>query len=274
MRGVPTCIAALVLALAAPPGCRNVGPSSGADGDADTDVDTDADTDADSDADGDTDVDTDVDTDADGDTDVDIDADSDTDSDPIDPDGPGVLCGPEAPDLFDNSLSPYAGGEESVDLEVAAFTFFGCSHCAEFAELWRQLWVDRPDIRSRVRMYFHHFPFDYTASWDIHAASVAAGNQGMEQFWQLHDFVFGELLDSGELVGIDELRGYCEETLGLDMDEFDADFSDPYTMELLTWDKEQAQAVGVTGTPSVFICGEKISWGEIEAVVDGYLYEE
>jgi protein-disulfide isomerase len=55
------------------------------------------------------------------------------------------------------------------------------------------------------------------------------------------------------------------------MTQFDADIADPYTYSYLSWDKAQGQAAGVTGTPSVFVCGEKISWGDLESVIDGYL---
>jgi protein-disulfide isomerase len=185
--------------------------------------------------------------------------------------GPGAVCPEGAEDLFNNAYSPYQGGEESVLLDVVDFSFFKCPHCANFAQTWEQIWADNPEFRAHVRVYFHHFPFDYQSAWDVHAATVAAGNQGMENFWALHDFLFDGIINEGVTYSLDEIRAYCEGTLLLEMTQFEEDLADPYTYGFLEWDKEQAQAVGVTGTPSVFICGEKIDWGDLESIVAGYL---
>jgi len=184
--------------------------------------------------------------------------------------GPGSLCPEGTPDYFNNVYSPYVGGEETVELEVVAFSYFKCPHCADFAELFRGVWEDRPDFQDRVRFYFHHFPFNYETAWRIHACTVAAGNQGLDNFWAMHDYLFDGILE-GDQKSEEDLVAYADEVLNLNMTKFDADREDPATMSYLQWDKSQAQAVGVTGTPSVFICGEKISWSSIEERVDEYL---
>lgn len=184
--------------------------------------------------------------------------------------GPGALCPEDSPDYFNNAYSPYIGGEESVDLTVVDFSYFRCPHCADFSELFREVWADRPDFMKRVRFYFHHFPFNYEVAWNIHACTVAAGNQGMENFWAMHDYIYDSMLD-GEQRGVEELTAFADDVLNLDMVKFNFDREDPATMSFLQWDKSQAQAVGVTGTPSVFICGSKIGWSSIEDYVDSYL---
>jgi protein-disulfide isomerase len=189
--------------------------------------------------------------------------------------GPGDLCGPDAPDLFNNSYSPYLGGEESVDLEVVDFSYAYCPFCAEFAVMWKEFWEDRPDIRARVRLYYHHFPLQSGGQlgWDAHASLVAVANQGMEPFWQLHDYLYQKLYNEGVGMSPASIRTYADETLHLDMAQYDADVAADETMALVSWDKSQGQAAGITGTPSVFVCGEKISWGNLEEVIDSYLGE-
>ena len=189
--------------------------------------------------------------------------------------GPGDLCGPDAPDLFDNAYSPYLGGEESVDLEVVDFSFAYCEHCAELAVSWKEIWDTRPDIRARVRLYYHHYPLEYLGQvgWEAHASLVAVANQGMEPFWQLHDHLYQKLYDEGVGMSPESIRTYADEVLHLDMAQYDADFADEGTMAFVAWDKEQGQAAGVTGTPSVFVCGEKVGWANLEDVIDSYLDE-
>ncbi len=188
--------------------------------------------------------------------------------------GPGVLCPVSAPDLFNNSHSPYFGGTESVDLDVVTVAYFGCPHCAHFAETSAALWASRPEFNKRVRMFFHHYPFDNQPAWETHGATVAAWNQGQEAFWEMHDLVFEGLIGSPQkLYSQSELADYAETTLGLDRSRFDEEMGSPDTYGFLDWDRDQSIDIGVTGTPSVYICGEKIDRSQIEQIIDDYLVE-
>jgi len=186
--------------------------------------------------------------------------------------GPGELCPPGTENLFNGAYSYYLGGEESVDLTVTNFSNFRCPHCASFADLTRGIWAEREDFRKRVRLYFHHFPFSTETQWWIHACAEAAGRQGMENFWAVHDLLYdGMNADPPKQYSIDEIIAFVDDVLNLDMDQFDADRESDAMMSFLAWDKSQGQAVGVSTTPSVFVCGQKIGWSSVEEVVDGYL---
>ena len=179
--------------------------------------------------------------------------------------GPGELCAPDSPDLFNNAYSPYIGGTESVDLVVVNYGYFFCPHCETFAAQYHEAWATNDELMSRVRIYFHHYPFDNDASWEMHAAAVAAYNQGMDAFWGLHDYICDDHED------IEDVLSYADEVLGLDMDQVAADMADPDTKTFLEWDKSQAQAQGATGAPSVYICGEKVNWGSAVEEALSYL---
>jgi protein-disulfide isomerase len=197
---------------------------------------------------------------------------SDFDAAPDDA-GPGELCPPGTENPFNNAYSYYYGGDETVDLAIVDFSYFRCPHCADFAEMSRGIWAARSDFRERVRFYFHHYPFDNQTSWQLHACAEAAGRQGMENFWAVHDFIYdGANADPQKIYSVDEVVAFVDDALNLDMDQFDADRESDAMMSFLAWDKSQGQAVGVTGTPSVFVCGEKIGWSSLEDVVAGYLY--
>jgi protein-disulfide isomerase len=192
----------------------------------------------------------------------------------VDDAGPGELCPPSAPDLFNNAYSPYMGGDESVDLEVVNFSYFRCPHCADFGHFSRKLWDDHPEFRNRVRLYFHHYPFTGETAWKVHASTVAAHNQGLEHFWAMHDYISdGALADDKVLYSPADLRAYADEVLGLDMAQFDADMEDGSEVySFLEWDKAQGQAAGVSGTPKVFICGELLSnWNNLGEEIEDYL---
>ena len=188
--------------------------------------------------------------------------------------GPGVYCPEGTPDLFNNAYSPYYGGEERVRLEVVNISYFRCPHCAHFAELAEQIWNDRDDFMAHVRFYYHHYPFNNQSAWDLHALTAAAGQQGMENFWAVHDYIYDGINDNDPSVyhSIEEILVFCDDVLNLDMERLDEDRADEQTYAFLEWDKGQALAQGVGGTPTVFVCGEKRSYSNIEAVVDGFLY--
>jgi protein-disulfide isomerase len=168
--------------------------------------------------------------------------------------------------VFNNNFSPSFGGEESVDVEVAHFSNFYCSHCADFASYTAGLWQDTPDFTNNVRIYFHH-----TSYYFRHRAAVAAFNQGEEYFWKLHDYIFGGLL-VGAVLPDDEIFEFVRDNLQLDMEQFEEDLNSDRTYAFLKWDYEQALNAGVTGTPTAFVCGKKInSWTTLEDDIENAL---
>ena len=187
--------------------------------------------------------------------------------------GPGELCPAGTPDLFNNAHSPYFGGEQGVELEVVGFSYFRCPHCANFGEWARDEWSTNDEYRDRVRFFFHHFPFSGETAWQVHAATVAAANQGMDNFWAMHDYLFdGMNQDDPVAYDPDELRAFAKDELGLDMSQYDADVTSEVTYGFLEWDRAQLESLGYSSTPSIFVCGEKLgSWNTLDDELDSYL---
>jgi protein-disulfide isomerase len=189
--------------------------------------------------------------------------------------GNRFLCSDGSPELFINRFNPYYGGEVSVDLEVVVFAYFRCPHCANFAELADGLWQRREDFRDRVRLYFHHFPFSGQTALMMHAATHAAHEQGMGYFWNMHDLIYqGMNAEPAVYYTPEELASHAQNVLQLDMPRFMTIMESDQTEAYLMWDKQQAKDQGVSGTPSVFICGKKIpSWRNLESSIDEYLLD-
>lgn len=184
--------------------------------------------------------------------------------------GPGALCPQGTRDLFNNSHSPYFGGEDSVELEVVSIANFTCPHCATFAEETRNLWNTRPEFKSYVRLYFHHLPWGGKEVWETHGATVAAANQSMAGFWSMHDFIYGGVLSSSYYSQSD-LVSFAADNLKLDMDRFTADMDSDRTFGFLNWEKTHLNSLGVHGTPTVFICGKEVERNLVEVTIDAYL---
>ncbi len=169
-------------------------------------------------------------------------------------------------------MSPYLGGEKSADIVVIVVSQFRCSHCAEFADLSRDLWESRDVFKKRVRLYFHHYPSNNETIRQVHSATVAAFNQGVEHFWFMQDYIWeGYNANPQRLYEQQDLVKFADEVLGLDMVMFEKDMESTDTLGFLQWDKKQAEEAGVSGVPAVFVCGEKISWSAVEEEVDSFL---
>ncbi len=171
---------------------------------------------------------------------------------------------------FKNGCSPFLGSETEPELEVDVFSNFHCPHCAMFASLAQDIFARRSDLERRVRIYFHHYPFNVQSDWDIHAAAHAAKVQGDGFFWAAHDEIYGRIA-KGKSVDTGDVVKLVRDELGLDMVQFDKDRKSNETMSFLSWDRDQGASVGVSGTPSVYVCGQPIDWRTLEQVLDGLL---
>lgn len=84
-----------------------------------------------------------------------------------------------------------------------------------------------------------------------HKAAMAAEMQG--KFWEFHDRLFEAKGLSNELIDKTAVE------LGLDMDKFKKDINSPVVLQKINKDMQDAKNAGVTGTPTVFINGRRLS---------------
>ncbi|MCP4606029.1 MAG: thioredoxin domain-containing protein [Proteobacteria bacterium] len=194
--------------------------------------------------------------------------------DPADPGaGPAPLC-PPGSKAINNSESPSMGGDVYPDLTVEVFSYFRCQNCAGLAELMHETWERRSNFQDTVRVFFHHFPlYTHKTAMELHASTVAAQEQGMANFWAMHDKLFDGLRTTpAALYTPEDMYEYARDTLHLNMAQYAKSINDD-TMQRILWDKEQGESLDVMGTPGVFICGEKLmGWKKnLENVIDDYI---
>ena len=83
-------------------------------------------------------------------------------------------------------------------------------------------------------------------------AAMAAAAQG--KFWEMHD----KLFENNTALDRPNLEKYAQE-LGLNMAKFKADLDSNKYKSVIEAETKEGQAVGVNGTPAVFINGRKIN---------------
>jgi protein-disulfide isomerase len=157
-------------------------------------------------------------------------------------------------------------GPADAPVTIVEFSDFECPFCARVGPTLDQVLAKYP---TQVRLVFRHFPLDFHPNAQKAAeASLCADVQG--KFWGMHDAMLG---DQGGL-GVDALKAKAA-ALGMDAEEFAECLDSGDMAELVQYDKTAGAALGVTGTPGMFINGRFINgavpFEDIVEVIDDEL---
>lgn len=145
------------------------------------------------------------------------------------------------------------GGAGSVTF--VEFLDFECEACGAFFPYVEQL---RSEYGDRVTFVARYFPIQSHFNAERAARAVeAAAQQG--QFEQMYVKMYETQTEWAEqrVPKDDVFRGFAQD-LGLDMAAWDAAYQDPATLDRINADVADGQALGVTGTPSFFIDGQRL----------------
>jgi protein-disulfide isomerase len=146
---------------------------------------------------------------------------------------------------LDLSGSP-SKGPAAARVTIVEWADFQCPFCAEAAPMIESA---RSAHTSDVRLVFKHFPLDRHAhAVDAARAGVAAELQG--KFWPMHEKLYAQ---HGQIDRSLVLQLAAE--VGLDTAELQRDMEDAATVASIERDKRQADALGLKGTPLIYING-------------------
>jgi protein-disulfide isomerase len=143
-----------------------------------------------------------------------------------------------------------ARGPADAAVTIVEFSDFECPFCMRLQNSLEQVMKKYGD---QVRLVYRQFPLSFHPHAQQAAeASLCANDQG--KFWALHDAMFAD--QKG--LGIDGLRKKAAK-LGLDATAFDDCLDSNKHADTIASDTEAGKALGVTGTPTVFINGISMS---------------
>ena len=162
-------------------------------------------------------------------------------------------------------FNPFVSEEGQPPL-LTEFGDFQCPHCARFA-VARMPEIKRDLIDTgMVRFEYRHYPFLGPESFMAAEASECARDQ--DQFKQYHDQLYLSII-TGTIESITDSN--LEETarlLSLDLNRFRSCVAARTHEERVKQDKAYGRSLGVRGTPSLFIDGEKIDWNSYQHLKD------
>lgn len=164
---------------------------------------------------------------------------------------------PSLEDVIQYSPNPevdWVKGPDNARITIVEYADFQCPYCSVASTNLRALIEKYPED---IRIVYRHFPLASIHDKAILAtqAAEAAGLQGEEGFWAMHDLLYETQAEWSALT-VDEFTSWLieqSEVLGLDTVLFETDLnSEPIvTMAEATWIK--GQELGIPGTPHIKI---------------------
>ena len=150
---------------------------------------------------------------------------------------------------------PHSVGPVNAPVTLEEFGDFQCPPCGLLHPVLKEM---EKEFGSQLRVIFRHFPLAQAHPHAIPAARAAeaAGMQG--KFWEMHDLIFeNQQTWKTAFDARPTFEGYAAK-LGLDMGKFRRDVTSNAVDQRIALDGRRASALGVTGTPTVFMNGREI----------------
>jgi len=152
---------------------------------------------------------------------------------------------------IDVSQAPMRGAP-MAKVSIVEFSDFECPHCGAAHPLLARV---LEEYAGKVNLAFKHFPLDgHKNAAPAARAAVAAQAQG--KFWEMADALFEHQRE----LSPENVRKFAKE-LGLDTAKFEADIAATQTQQRVDADKKEGTALGIQGTPTLFINGRPYKEG-------------
>jgi protein-disulfide isomerase len=157
-------------------------------------------------------------------------------------------------------------GPENAPVTIVEFSDFQCPYCRVLLGTLEQV---EEAYKDEVRFVFRQFPLTSIHPEAVVAAraSLCANEQG--KFWEMHDAMFA----NQRALKSDDLKATAGD-LGLNGEEFAACLDSGKYIEEVMADLEAGQAVGVQGTPMIFINGRALSGAKSLEEITGIVEDE
>lgn len=162
----------------------------------------------------------------------------------------------EEPDR-EASASPYLG-KRDAKVTLIVFSDFQCRFCAKLANTLADL---RARYGEDLRIVWKDMPLDSIHPNATSAAIAARAflSQGVDKFFAMHDILFqNQMAFKSGSWNPEQFEQFALMVPGANIEQWRKDLLDPAHLTAIKNDRVLAGALGVTGTPTCFINGEKV----------------
>jgi len=149
-------------------------------------------------------------------------------------------------------------GNIGSKLHLVEYSDFQCPSCLRVYPMLKQL---QKDFSTQISVTYRYFPLTTVHKNALLSSSAAYAANKQGRFWEMHDMLFDNQDKWAELDNPKDIFAGYAGSLGLDVDQFKKDLTDPKTAQFLKDQETNDTTIGLTGTPSIFLNGKQITFG-------------
>lgn len=166
------------------------------------------------------------------------------------------------------NIADHVAGSSDAKVRLIEYGDMQCPACGGAHPGIKQIVADYGD---KIGFVFRNFPLTtiHPNALSAAAAVEAAGLQG--KYWEMNNLLY-ENQSSWSNASSDERTGKFNEfanRLGLDLDKFKTDLSASNISKKIAYDQALGRKLNVTGTPGLYLNGEKLSEEVANSLVKG-----
>lgn len=160
-------------------------------------------------------------------------------------------------------VTDHIKGNPEAAVTLVEFSDFQCPACASFQPVMEEVMKSYGD---KLRFEYKHFPLPiHPYAQQAALAAEAAGQQG--KFYEYHDLLFKNQQAWSTSVTPGSLFIQYAEELGLDIDQFRRQQKSSVLRDAIRGDLAEARELGLTGTPTFFLNGERMEIATFEEFI-------
>jgi len=160
-------------------------------------------------------------------------------------------------------------GPENAPITLIEFADFQCPYCNRLESLLRSVLARYP---TQLKLVYRQLPIPQLHPHAQLAAQTSLCAAEQNRFWPIHDSLFAFFADKGELDG--NTLAMLGEAAGLDPEALSACLQSGRVDSLIARDVAAADALGVDGTPALFLNGRPLRGGVSEQSLTDAIEEE
>lgn len=170
------------------------------------------------------------------------------------------------------SANDHIKGYASSSVIFIEYSDFECPACRNYYFVLRQIMVEFGD---QVAFVFRNFPLSEIHEKAIIAARAAEAAGKQNKFWEMHDLLFEKQEEWSKASDPEKMFISYATLLGISVERFRSDLNSKEVVDFVNKQRKEAIKLGLQGTPSFFINGEKIdnprSVEDFRVIIKGFL---
>ncbi|HEX8708591.1 MAG TPA: thioredoxin domain-containing protein [Pyrinomonadaceae bacterium] len=150
---------------------------------------------------------------------------------------------------------PRVRGAAAAKVTIEEFGDYQCPPCGL---LFHDLKSVEKEYGDQLRLVFRHNPLPSIHKHALVAARAAEAAGLQDRFWEMHDLIYENQLKWTTAEDVRPIFIQYARDLGLDADRFTRDLDNPEVGARVAADLRRGQAMGVEGTPTLFVNGRQL----------------